>query len=145
MRCSKCGSDNRPGRKFCAECGALLAATCSKCGAVNEPNEKFCGECGAPLQIAAGATNPEASAVRDDPAPTLTVVDAPPEGERKTITALFADIKGFYLRDTYQRWKIGPEIASGGESMFRFTDASCEMQLILLLSLTHANTLQSKS
>jgi class 3 adenylate cyclase len=72
----------------------LLAATCSKCGAVNEPNEKFCGECGAPLQIAAGATNPEASAVRDDPAPTLTVVDAPPEGERKTITALFADIKG---------------------------------------------------
>jgi len=50
-----------------------------------------------------------------------------------------------YLRYTYQRWKIGPEIARGGESMFRLMDAPCEMQLILLLSLTHANTLQSKS
>jgi adenylate cyclase len=53
MRCSKCGADNRQGRKFCAECGALLAATCTNCGAVNEPNEKFCGECGAALNRSA--------------------------------------------------------------------------------------------
>jgi cytochrome c peroxidase len=25
MRCSKCGSDNREGRKFCASCGTLVA------------------------------------------------------------------------------------------------------------------------
>src|SRR5712691_1762075 len=49
MRCSKCGGDNREGRKFCAQCGAAMAAKCARCGAPNEPGEKFCGDCGAPL------------------------------------------------------------------------------------------------
>ena len=33
MRCSSCGSDNREGRKFCAECGATLSLACAACGA----------------------------------------------------------------------------------------------------------------
>jgi hypothetical protein len=49
MRCSKCATENREGRKFCAECGAPLSARCASCGAENEPAEKFCGECGAAL------------------------------------------------------------------------------------------------
>jgi uncharacterized membrane protein YvbJ len=49
MRCGKCGTDNREGRRFCAECGAPMAATCPHCGAANEPGEKFCGECGTTL------------------------------------------------------------------------------------------------
>ena len=49
MRCSKCGSENREGRKFCAQCGGPLTAKCSKCGSSNEPDEKFCGQCGAAL------------------------------------------------------------------------------------------------
>ena len=54
MRCSKCDSDNRGGRKFCANCGAPLIVTCPKCGAINQPAEKFCGECGAGLTAADG-------------------------------------------------------------------------------------------
>jgi double zinc ribbon protein len=46
MRCSKCGTDNRAGRKFCAQCGAPLKAVCPSCGVENEPGEKFCGDCG---------------------------------------------------------------------------------------------------
>src|SRR5215510_10006675 len=49
MRCSKCGTDNREGRKFCTQCGSALAAKCPRCGAAIEPAEKFCGECGAAL------------------------------------------------------------------------------------------------
>ena len=49
MRCSKCGSDNREGRKFCAGCGAPLITSCPKCGAPNQPGERFCGKCGAAL------------------------------------------------------------------------------------------------
>lgn len=39
--CSNCGSENRAGRKFCAECGNPLAVTCTSCGAANEPGERF--------------------------------------------------------------------------------------------------------
>src|SRR5215469_9742445 len=103
MRCSKCGTDNREGRKFCAECGASLAAKCPKCGAINEPNEKFCGECGASLTRSAepGITQ-SVSTLRGEPSIRETSERANAEaessthldGERKTVTALFADIKG---------------------------------------------------
>ncbi|MBI1814784.1 MAG: zinc ribbon domain-containing protein [Deltaproteobacteria bacterium] len=49
MRCPSCHHDNRAERRFCAECGATLAARCGACGASNEPGEKFCGGCGASL------------------------------------------------------------------------------------------------
>jgi hypothetical protein len=91
MRCAKCGSDNRDGRKFCAKCAAPLAHLCPKCGASNEPGEDFCGECAAALG------QPPSASKKSNDAP-IRVADTPaPEnldGERKTVTALFADIKG---------------------------------------------------
>jgi hypothetical protein len=103
MRCSKCSSDNREGRKFCAECGASLAAKCLKCRAINEPNEKFCGECGAALtRSAEPAIAQSVPTIHDQPSIRVTSepANAPGEasahldGERKTVPAPFADIKG---------------------------------------------------
>jgi len=37
MRCPSCNHDNRAERRFCAECGAALAALCAACGASNTP------------------------------------------------------------------------------------------------------------
>ena len=92
MNCAKCGADNREGRKFCAQCAAPLARLCPQCGVANEPGENFCGECAAPLGQA-----PTASAKKSNESP-IRVADTPAtenlEGERKTVTALFADIKG---------------------------------------------------
>src|SRR5579864_5789222 len=99
MRCAKCATENRDGRKFCAECGAPLNARCASCGAENEPAEKFCGECGAALAGKGQAvsakppvTKPAAREIHITPAERDT--SDIPEGERKTVTALFADIKG---------------------------------------------------
>jgi class 3 adenylate cyclase/tetratricopeptide (TPR) repeat protein len=93
MRCSKCGSDNREGRKFCTNCGASLVAACPKCASAIQPDEKFCGECGAEIGVSAPSATPRAQ-----PTPVqLTDAIAATElmdGERKTVTALFADIKG---------------------------------------------------
>jgi predicted ATPase/class 3 adenylate cyclase len=94
MRCAKCGSDNREGRKFCAKCGAALARRCPQCSASNEPGEDFCGECGATLKAssASRAYPPKDSQPAvEAPAPSSSEAL---EGERKTVTALFADIKG---------------------------------------------------
>jgi class 3 adenylate cyclase/tetratricopeptide (TPR) repeat protein len=93
MLCSKCGSDNREGRKFCANCGASLSVTCSKCGASNHAGEKFCGECGAAIaaSLPGGPWSPQATHFQlRDAIPATEAID----GERKMITALFADIKG---------------------------------------------------
>jgi class 3 adenylate cyclase len=90
MRCSKCGADNRDGRKFCTECGSAHAAKCPRCGAAIEPAEKFCGECGGALgtSAATGKSNePQIRISETSPPENL-------EGERKTVTLLFADIKG---------------------------------------------------
>src|SRR5262249_48341922 len=88
---AKCGADNREGRKFCAECGETLASKCPRCGATNESREKFCGECGAALGTS------ESAAARKSNEPRIRIAETIPpenlEGERKTGTALFADIK----------------------------------------------------
>ena len=46
MKCSQCAFDNKPGKKFCVECGTKLALKCPECDSEIEETEKFCGECG---------------------------------------------------------------------------------------------------
>src|SRR5215469_3804074 len=92
MKCAKCGTENREGAKFCNECAAPIEASCPKCGAKNKQGAKFCDECGSSLGPTPAATpkNPNSSSIR--------VIDSAVaenlEGERKTVTTLFADIKG---------------------------------------------------
>jgi class 3 adenylate cyclase/tetratricopeptide (TPR) repeat protein len=99
MHCSACGNDNREGRKFCAHCGQPLKLACTSCGAPNEPQERFCGDCGALLADQAQAAAAQSPKAASNP-PGIRIVreqvEASPafEGERKTVTALFADIKG---------------------------------------------------
>jgi class 3 adenylate cyclase len=82
--------------KYCGECAAPLPAVCAKCGFENPQGHKFCGQCAAPLSAPADnvdARHAKASnhrpAVRLAPETTEVI-----EGERKTVTALFADVKG---------------------------------------------------
>src|SRR5262249_49595533 len=106
-----CGHDNKDGAKFCNECGAKLELVCTTCATVNAPGSKFCNECGSPLvgpsQVASQKSKIQISS---DPKPVSytpkhlaerilaeqAALEArgAPDGERKTITALFADIKG---------------------------------------------------
>jgi hypothetical protein len=94
MRCTQCSAENPEGAKFCSECASPLAAKCPHCGATCKPGARFCNECAAPL---AGA-RPKSIAQSES---TLSVRVLPEEGaatvaegERKIVTALFADIKG---------------------------------------------------
>jgi len=101
MRCSKCGRENRAGRRFCAHCGARLTLVCASCKAENEPGERFCGECGTALgEPAKSAASPDPRSTPPHLADRILAEQAAMEaraaadGERKTITALFADITG---------------------------------------------------
>jgi predicted nucleic acid-binding Zn-ribbon protein len=64
MLCTFCGTENRPGYKFCGSCGVRLerrqmerradksgmSTKCENCGHVNEPGMKFCGMCGSRVE-----------------------------------------------------------------------------------------------
>jgi class 3 adenylate cyclase len=101
MRCASCGFDNPDGAKFCNECAAPFVVPCPSCGLPNRAGAKFCSECAAALAIRAAETGPS-TASRPMPLPEKPgiTLGAPAthqdalQGERKTVTALFADIKG---------------------------------------------------
>jgi class 3 adenylate cyclase/predicted ATPase len=75
MLCPACGSRNRSDASFCQGCGIsfLHAIACPRCRASCRSEETFCDACGHRL-------------------PQAPVTSEGFEGERKTVTALFADI-----------------------------------------------------
>ncbi len=118
MHCPSCGQDNPEGMKFCGECGVPFKHRCPQCGFENLPRFKFCGECGTPLTRQSNVQSLK-SKVEDSPDARLQTLDSRPvsytpkhlaerilaeraameargstDGERKTVTVLFADIKG---------------------------------------------------
>jgi class 3 adenylate cyclase len=121
MQCPQCGFKNPASMKFCGECGRSLGSGCPQCGFENPPQFKFCGECGTALSGKAKVKKQKSKACpglsrrgkSSPPNPQPPIAYTPPhlaeriraeqaaleargasEGERKTITALFADLKG---------------------------------------------------
>src|SRR6266508_3677594 len=118
MLCSGCQHENPAGAKFCNSCGAKLESACPTCGRVNPAGSRFCNECGSPLT--AQPRPPVSSSTFQVPSSQSPTPNTQPpvnytpkhlaeriraeqaalearggaDGERKTITALFADLKG---------------------------------------------------
>src|SRR3984957_14944932 len=96
MHCASCSTENPQGAKFCIQCATPFKRRCQKCGFDNPPEAKFCTQCAIALNGQAG----QPSKVTSDSTPpviSVTLKSAEPlpmDGERKTVTALFADIKG---------------------------------------------------
>jgi class 3 adenylate cyclase/tetratricopeptide (TPR) repeat protein len=91
MRCGSCGTENPAGMKFCGNCAAPLRLVCPKCGFENPGGFKFCGQCAAAL---AQPPQPRSRPRQAHPQPSIPDPAGALEGERKIVTALFADIKG---------------------------------------------------
>src|SRR5438874_7773576 len=70
--CPNCGASNPDGARFCASCGAALAAVCASCGEPLPAGSRFCPNCGAPVEATTSATG----------------------RERKLVTVLFCDVTG---------------------------------------------------
>ena len=107
MRCSRCQTENREGRRFCASCGAALARACD-CGFVNDATDRFCGGCGRLLER-------EAEAAFDRPAET--------DGDRRPVAIMFCDLVGY----TRLSSKLDPEeVRALLEQFFNVIDAIVE-------------------
>lgn len=89
MKCPSCSKDNREGAAFCDGCGAPLAPKCANCDAQLRPGAKFCDTCGTPQSIDTKGQAPPQLAAK------ILSERGRIEGERRTVTILFADAKGF--------------------------------------------------
>src|SRR6516165_12821483 len=97
MLCSNCGADNPETAKFCIECASPFARRCPSCGTENPPHAKFCAQCATHLSSRASPASPTAPGVlprQDVEVNAALTENGQLDGERKTVTALFADIKG---------------------------------------------------
>lgn len=102
MRCSTCQHENKPSAKFCSNCGSKLEQVCPQCGAKVDPDDRFCSECSTALKkeetSAPVKTGPAFDALSYTPshlAKRILSKRTLIEGERRTITVLYADAKGF--------------------------------------------------
>src|SRR5262249_25786916 len=72
LACGGCGAANESTSRFCGSCGNSLRPICH-CGFRNDPHARFCGGCGAELKA----------------------LFAAPQGERRQVAVLFADLAGY--------------------------------------------------
>jgi class 3 adenylate cyclase len=97
MNCPACGRENPDGAKFCNQCAGPLPLRCLKCGTSNPAGSRFCNECAAPLTAGSttlSTTTNEQIHSEIQVNPEQFDSSSAPAGERKTVTTLFADIKG---------------------------------------------------
>src|SRR6516164_8950490 len=97
MLCPNCATDNAADAAFCEQCGHKLERLCPACRAPVNAGARFCRKCGTSLSAApvgsetiADSTSPQARIRSLGEQSTADETD----GERKTVTALFADIRG---------------------------------------------------
>lgn len=107
VRCTNCGTELIPGKRFCHVCGTAVVITCARCGAVLQPEFRFCPDCG--WRVSAG-DEPEASPesvpsngdqlarlkrhVPENLAQKIRASTGVVAGERKLVTVLFCDLAG---------------------------------------------------
>src|SRR5713101_3979367 len=97
MLCAKCNYDNPADALFCMKCGTKVENSCSSCNTVNPADANFCRKCGGALGAGVPVSSRSPHAALETPRVEVTHERQTAEGlegERKTVTALFADIKG---------------------------------------------------
>jgi hypothetical protein len=85
-------------RRVLHRVGSPLFSRCLKCGAENSPSSAFCKDCGVALAVTRHVPLPVHLELLPQRPPEIRITPEQPDPstaiERKTVTALFADIKG---------------------------------------------------
>ena len=97
MICPKCRLNNSSSARFCKSCGAQLGPVCPRCDAKVDSQAEFCSKCGHKMSISTPAPQLLSPRVHTPKhlADKILAARSSIEGERRTVTVLFADAAGF--------------------------------------------------
>jgi len=105
MECPDCQFDNEADAKFCNKCGIKFEIICSECGKANRLESQFCKECGHDITLPSEPAPKELSLeekidkiqkyIPKGLAEKILSQRDQIEGERKHVTVMFCDMKGF--------------------------------------------------
>jgi class 3 adenylate cyclase/predicted ATPase len=90
MQCPRCQHENPSQSKFCAECGAPLAAACTRCGAPLAPAAELCTGCG--RRVEGRPVRPVPARVSGTVPPAAVQEGA--RAERRHLTVMLCDLVG---------------------------------------------------
>src|SRR5215470_11245039 len=106
MRCPSCRAENPEHAGYCGRCGTRLSVSCPECRSSNPATARFCAACGARFgaPVTSSATDAARPRGRESTGsgpggggaehPVADAAPRLPEGERKELSVLFADISG---------------------------------------------------
>jgi class 3 adenylate cyclase/tetratricopeptide (TPR) repeat protein len=105
VKCPNCRFENPEGIQFCGKCGTKLEKICRQCDFSNPPEFEFCGNCGHDLAVPSERLPKDLSfdeklekIQRYLPGGLTDKILAQKdkiEGERRQVTVMFCDMKGF--------------------------------------------------
>jgi len=105
MKCPNCQFENPEGIQFCGKCGTKFEKICPQCDFSNPPEFKFCGKCGHDLAVAFEQPPKDLSFdeklekiqryLPGDLTEKILAQRGKIEGERRQVTVMFCDLKGF--------------------------------------------------
>ncbi len=104
MICTRCGTGNPEGARFCMNCAARLILTCAECGVELPSQARFCINCASPVADSdtPGLRDPQQDSLAErfrrlvpkEYAERLLATGGQVSPERRTVTMLFSDVKG---------------------------------------------------
>ncbi len=95
MRCPCCNNESPADASFCEECGTRLELICPTCKVSVSPGARYCKKCGTAIGTGKAAASTTVSSTKSQIIVAAeSAASEAIDGERKMVTAMFADIKG---------------------------------------------------
>ena len=95
MRCPCCNNESPADASFCEECGTRLELICPTCKVSVSPGARYCKKCGTAIGTGKAAASTTVFSTKSQIIVAAeSAASEAIDGERKMVTAMFADIKG---------------------------------------------------
>jgi proteasome alpha subunit len=134
VQCPRCKHENQEGASFCSNCGNQLELICQVCSERSPLDARFCWNCGNALTVEDGGSKDLSRYIPPEMLAKIRTAssDETMRGERRTVTMLFADVRGYsYSREDVSARMLANAYASYLDTGFTEGAKPFEVELLV--------------